>query len=147
MTYNVQDHIHLGLTLGGGPENAPLYSFKATDRLENWMVFLSIKRTLSAKLRTHVKKVSDLPLVLTPFRYIIKIDATNEYTVRQRLDQLKAMLARTVYFCDHYHPEDGQDHTPAVRTMVLTNVGDLKVFDPVLSRFYVEISLEDNSTV
>ena len=146
-TYPLQDHIHLAATLGGAPENAPVYEWATSDRVMDTVGFMSINRALSGAIKPHVKKVSGVPLILQPFKYILVLKEESPYTLQDRIDQLQAMAFKTVYLVDHYHPADGQDHTPTVRTMFLARIGSLKVFNPTLIKYYVDIELEDARSI
>jgi hypothetical protein len=79
--------------------------------------------------------------------YILVVKAEQSYTLDQREAQLLAMLGRTVYLVDHNHPADNADHTAYRRTMLFDQMGEMKKFDPALSRYYVSIHLTDNDTV
>ena len=148
MSYPLQDHIHMATVLTSAPEYGPLWTWKATDRLKNPTIFMSANRALSGKLRVNVLQQSGIPLLFTSFQYILTIsDIPGGYTAQDRADILTAMYGKRVSFIDFFHPNNGDDHTPAIRNMVLTNIGPFKVFTTMLPRYYVDISLEDDNTV
>jgi hypothetical protein len=147
MSYPVQDHIHLALNLTGAPEYAPTLTWKTSDRIEVPTVMMAVRRAINGKLRTHTLQQSGNPVVFTGYKYIVRVEGDGTLTTRQRLDAMIAMLGKRVYVCDHYHPNDGQNHTPAVRQMVLTAIGDLKQFTTLLPRYYVEVELTDDYSV
>lgn len=145
-TFPLQDHIHLAATLGGAPEFAPVYTWTTSDRVESPKVIMSMTRSLTGKLRKHVLKSGAQPVQFANYRYVVRL-GRNTDEAQEKAALLKSLYAQTVYFCDHYHPDDGTSHSSAVKTMFVAYVGDLKVFNPSLIRYYVELLLEDDNTV
>lgn len=147
MTDAVRNHIHLSTDLGGAPENAPDLIWRTVDRNDIPNVVMSLRRSQSGKLHVHTLRDVDGPLLFQDYSYIIRVSAEGSDDVWERAAALKALLGRTVYLCDHYHAGDGEDHTANIRTMTLSRMGSLPVFDQTLRRFYVDIELTDSDTV
>lgn len=145
MAVATQKHLHLALTLGAAPENAPAYKWVVQDRLEIPRGTATLRESLTGVLRAHVLLSSGVPLIKKDYSYTIILTADFGYTLQQRKDQLFGMLNRRVYLVDCIHPGDGEDHTSSVKTMFLKDISPLKVFDRVLARHYVDIELVDAS--
>ncbi len=145
---DLQDHIHIGLSLGGSPEFAPLYSFPATDREKEYEAIIAPTRSLTGKLRIHAISSGGVPIVFTNYNYVLRVDAEGFDEAEDKVESiLKPMYGRTVYFVDHYHVADGVTHASYVKQMVVTKIGPLKQFNPKLIRYYVELQLTDANTV
>ncbi len=145
MTLSIQDHIHIATTLTSGPEYAPFYKWHTTDRSLSTVTMASIKRGLTGHLHTHVLTSGGVPIIFTPINFVVKV-GTNGDVDGAESDAyiLRSFLDKSVYFVDNKHVADGVDHTPYVKTMVVSTVGDLKLFNPDLSIYFINITLEDN---
>lgn len=133
------------MSIGGGPENAPDLKWSVTDRLDTPQVFLSLRRSLNGKLRAHRLMNHNGVVQLNNFVYTVKVSADWGRTLEQSIEALKAMNGQDVWLCDVFHANDGDDHTPDVRPMVLSRMGAFPPIGPGLQHFYVDIELEDNS--
>lgn len=144
----VQDHIHLAMTTGGTPEFAPVYKWpvRFPDFAEIPDPIIGLQRTNSGRLEKHVLRGPSGPLVFQNFRFIVRVGPDYTYTVEERIDQLKAMVAQPVYFCPPRHAADGADHTADWLVMFLAKVGDIVPLDPLMQRFYVPVELVDDHT-
>lgn len=141
----IQNHIHLSTTLGGAPENSPDMLWQITDRRDIPVVILNIRRGLTGKLRPSVLIYDGQPVQLTNFNFTVKIKADEGSTTKERMDALRALYGKRVYFCDSYHADDDSDHTSDVRTMFVSEVGEFKVDHIKLDFYYVNIKLEDDT--
>lgn len=137
----LQNHIHLDTSLGGAPENAPTNTWKAFARTPEFKILASFARSVTGKLQVQVLNSSGTPIQFKNFEYEIKAESKTD------LETLASYQGKTVYFVDHYHADDGEDHTDDVRTMVMGPLGKIKV--PAVNEPYysVDITLYDNDTV
>ena len=143
---SLQSHVHLDTSLTGSPEYSPTLKWVTTDRLDIPEVVMTLRRTLSGKLRAHtLNDASGVPILFQNYQYTIKVQADTTYTLEQRMGFLKAMSGKKVYFCDHFHAIDGADHTTYVREMRL-EVGQFPPSSPGLSFFLVDVKLEDEDS-
>lgn len=145
MTYPVQGHIHLSASLGSAPENAPMWYWKANAVDEKPNAILRVARTLRGKAQVHVLKSGTLPIIFRTYGFLLAVYDYGGLSAKDRLDILEAMLGRSVYFCPHRHPADGEDHTPAVVNMIVTQVGPYEIIDPLMNRYKVPILLESDN--
>ena len=134
---SVQNHIHLSDTLGGAPENAPAKTYMAHQRDDQPTIFIAIERSLSGGLMGHVLQSGGAPVLKDNFEYILRVDQTE-------LDELRALLGKQVYFVDHIHPNDGQDHTAYVKQGILSVLSNIRNIDPMLHRYHCRIRFEEN---
>lgn len=141
---NYQNHIHMALTLGGlEVQYAPVYQWKATQRIEVPNIALQANRSLTGKLRLHTLTSGGNVVKFTGYKYQLKLNA-NEFgtTIDEKVDILKDMHGKTVYFIDHLHCNDNEDHTPYVVQMGLVKLGEFQPFTQAMLRFLVEVELE-----
>ena len=138
-----QDHIHLDTVIGDAPENAPTLIWAATKRSPSYQVFATFKRGITGKLQMQVASDSGGdPLQFNDMEYTIK--CASQTTV----ETLVAMLGKQVYLVDHYHANDGEDHTDDIRTMMFAQVGSIEPPADHIDVFYlVSILLIDADTV
>jgi hypothetical protein len=143
----LQDHIHLALTLGGTPENAPALKWSVTDRQEIPSTIFAFDRGLGGTpLISVLADDSNVIKQYLSYSYIIVIKDYPDYTMQFRRQLLEQMDGKLVYLCDNHHAANGTDHTPDVRTMFVTKLGPLPAFNPDLFRFYCPIELMDADT-
>lgn len=139
----MQNHIHLSTTLGGAPENAPdllWYAYRNDPEPE---ITFSINRSITGKLLFHALG-GDTPVIFEIHRLTIFVEPTATHTTKERLDMLRAMLGKRVYFCDNEHADDGTDHTADVQQFVFTKIRP-KAMDNLRTRYQVDINLEDDN--
>lgn len=145
VSWPVQNHIHLSRALQATGEKAPTQSWIVEDRRDIPHVVLGLRRTLQGPLRRSSLWVGDSPLQLNDYRFIVKVRGADAAETGRLMDQLKGMLGHSVYFCDNYHPNDGDDHTSAVKAMVLSRIGRVQHYNVALAEFRVEIELSDDT--
>jgi len=145
VAFPVQNHIHLSRTIQTTGDMAPAQSWLAEDRRDIPHVVLGLRRTLQGPLRKASLWVEGNPLQLNDYRFILKVRGSDTVETGRLVDQLKAMQGHTVYFCDNYHPNDGDDHTSAIKRMVLSRIGRLQHYNVALAEFRVEIELSDDT--
>lgn len=134
MAVNVQDHIHLGGSVGGAPENAPTLKLSVAERAEKIKVFSSLKYASDGTARFGALQGTDgKPVVLIDYQLRLNVDVSDK-------NAINALAGQTVYFVDHTHPDDSEDHTDYVKTMALT-VESAKEIDPLMNEWYVNIIL------
>lgn len=140
----LKSHIHLGLTLGDEPENAPVYKFPTIDREEIPVFLGSIERGLAGNtMINRLKDSSGDDVDLCDFVFRVRVDARYGQTYYERKEALKAMHGRRVYFVDHEHCADGDDHTAYVRPMI-AKIGRIPRDHVALAFAYVEVELMDD---
>ena len=141
-----QNHIHLSLTIGGAPENAPDTKWKTLERIPIPTLLGSVERTMSGHFR-HFETRDEGGNPVRPVDMYYKVIVRDEYSddVETRLDKLIAMLGEVVYLVDHKHADDGEDHTANIKTMHLTEIGEIVPVSVGLFRYEVEITLSDAS--
>jgi hypothetical protein len=136
-----QNHIHLDTTLGGAPENAPPKTYKTNIRTPFIEGDIDVKRTWTGKLFFNTRKTtSGTPILLKNVDYQLLV-------TEAQWNELINMLHREVYLVDHIHPNNGEDHTGSVRSMVFATLKYLRRFDPDLNKHVVAVSFIDNDTV
>lgn len=141
----VQNHIHLDTAIGSAPENAPVLTWRVTKRTPQTVVFLSVDYTKRGYLRPTVLKDSGTPVLLTNFKYTLKIKGADTDATETLKESLTEMLGKTVYLVDNRHCDDGADHDSYVRTMFFSEIGEFKVDHVMLDFYYVDITLLDAS--
>jgi hypothetical protein len=141
----IQNHIHMDLTTGSAPENAPDTKWVVTEWALSPRVTLGLKYGLTGKLKKHrlVHDGGDL-IQYRDYRYMVKVSDYDGLDTDTRKQLLLDMNGQDVLFCDVFHPENGVDHTPDVRQAVL-RIEQLEKFDQALQRFYVAIELVDDT--
>lgn len=145
MTVQVQNHIHLALTLNGSPEFSPLYTWIAQQVLDQPSGVAQVKYTLKGKLRPHVLNSGTVPVLYQDARYILYLQANASYTLAQRQAQLYALAGKRAYLVKHYHPDDGSDHTAYVTTVFVQQFGKQDPIGLSHQRFTIEVTLLDIS--
>lgn len=145
----MQNHIHLGLTLTGSPELAPLYKWSVVypDYVEIPRVVVGVKTTLDGHVMTHRLRDGGGAIRYTDFRLTIKVAATDTETLAQRMAFIKAMNGETVKFCPIDHAADGAAHTSDIKNVFLQIISTGKPYTPMITRYDYEISLTDVYTV
>lgn len=139
-----QNHIHLSLSLGGSPEKAPTLKWAATQRARAIIIFADVGETSGAySYLNRTRDESGVEIQKNDYRYRVKVAATNDATTEERAEALIAMAGKLVWFCDHVHPDDGEDHTSAVRRMFMTIESEFLADHPTLDFYYVDIYLKD----
>ncbi len=134
-----QNHIHLSTELGGEPELAPTLKFRATERIEFVHGDVDVVRGATGKLFFGtIRDDNGDPVLNNEFDYHLLV-------TESELDSLKDMVHKPVYFVDHVHPDDGEDHTAYVKDMILSTLKHIRRIDPMLNLRIVGISLLDNT--
>lgn len=147
----VQDHIHLSLSLGTGPEYAPshLWNVRLGSRLQVPKVYITVDEALNGAIQLQ-QLLDDLGDVVrkNDYKYVIKCADDDEVSLDAwgRLDLLIAMHGKRVHFIDNYHVNNGVDHTSNILPGILM-LGEIPDFDPLLTRFYVPIQILDDHIV
>jgi len=146
----IQDHIHLSSTVGGAPEFSPDMKWKV--RVDGWMptpeIISNHRRTLGGKLKKYVlSDVGGDPIQFMNFRYVVKVDDYDGFTLEQRYDALLAMQGKSVMLVDVRHVDDDQNHSGHVRTMYCSAVVDITPINPQQIPLYFGIELVDDDTV
>jgi hypothetical protein len=127
-----------------GPEYAPDMKWKVTNRADQPRVFTSAKYTLSGKLKMHVLANENGPVRYNDWKLRILVAETEDMSLEERLEALKAMQGREVYYVENFHSDDGDDHTEDIQIMFLQNIGEIPEFSVGLERFYLEVQLLAN---
>ena len=144
----IQTHIHLAKTLGSAPENAPVYKWAVVfpNFNDSPNVVIGLNRTLSGALMTHRLQSGGNTIQFNDYEFTVKVVAEYSYTLAERKAQLKALNGEVVYFVLPDHAADGADHTGDIIRMFAT-VSDFRPYDPLMTRFDVNVSLVDHHTV
>lgn len=142
----IQNHIHLSMTVDDDGEQAPDMKWAITEYSQVPEVVMSLKRGLQGGLQKHVMRGPGGILQFTNLRYMIRVGGYAEST-ETRMGWLNAMIGQTVYLCDSFHSDDGEDHTADIRQMFMAQLGPYDKFIQDLSRFYVPVELIDDNTV
>ena len=146
----VQHHIHLSPTLGSAPENAPDMKWKVRfdpgfERRDN--VFLSLRRATDGTLVTDTLLTKSTGAVFRPrdYRYQLFVrDLGDGYTVDERLDLLASWVGKSIYLVDFNHPNNGADHSAAVKTLFFADKSpERSNGDPGLTFYFIDITLLD----
>lgn len=139
----VQNHIHLGPSIGGAPENAPIWKWRIRERQEERRGFVTIEETDSGYMKYYVLKEAGEPVILTNYVYELVLDNEDGYTREDRHMQLKSMLYKIVYLVDVVHEDDGTNHTSSVKPVFLSEIGSPERINNLLVKEYVEVKLMD----
>ena len=135
-----QSHIHLDLpeNLGGAPEGAPLATYGVTERLQIPEFRGSVQRSLTGRPFFGAVAGSDgKPRIFRHFRYTLLVSSEQE-------DLLGDLLGSAVLLVDNRHPNDGEDHSGAIRAMRVMEVKHVRDLGPLLDDVEVSIYLEEN---
>lgn len=141
-----QNHIHLGTTLSGDPEYAPVIKWKV--RADSWIptpeIIGSHRVTLTGRLRVHrIKRNGDV-FHLMNRKYTIVCRDYDGINKQDRFDLLVGLQGERVYVVDSIHPDDGLDHSAHVQVMYLNIISDVASINPQLDPLYVSIELIDD---
>ena len=145
----VQAHIHLAATLEASGEKAPIYQWTTTAREQVVVFDVNVRRSLSGVPFAHVVQKQGVPVLHFDYIYSIRLEGDADLglpgtnTVWDYQDRLIALAARPIYLVDHRHCVDGLDHTPFVRPVMITKIGNLKDEHPLLRYFYAQVYLND----
>lgn len=137
----IQNHIHLAETLGGSPEHAPIYTWKARDRSRKALMTGQVALSLQGYVYTHVVKRAAVPVVRFDYRYELSIRATGADSTFDLMDRLEGMLGKKLYLVDHRHGDDGTNHSAFVEHVFLADIGEQKVDVNNLGFFYIPVLL------
>lgn len=145
----LQNHIHLGLTLTGSPELAPLYKWSVVypDYMEMPRVIVGLKTSLDGHLQAHRLVSGGSTIKYLDYRMTIKVAATDTETLAQRLSFIRAMNGEMVKFCPLDHAADGAAHTSDIKNVFLQIISSGKPYTPSIVRYDYEILLTDNFSV
>ena len=80
------------------------------------------------------------------YQLTLKVAAGYSYTLAERVEQLLAMQGEAVYFTPLDHAADAADHTADTKTMFLSRMTPLQPYDPLMTRYDVQIELVDDFT-
>lgn len=140
-----RDHIHLSMTIGDSPENAP--DMKWWVKADGWKrtprVIANYNWSLSGRLIKHVLRDDEGEVIhFLDNKYILRVSDYEDMTTMERMAALEAMQGETVYLCDEFHAAvDGADHTTNIRRMYCASVGDYENVDPGINLVYAVIEL------
>lgn len=145
---NTQTHIHMSDTLEGSGELAPDWKWKVKE--DGWnprpSVIASVERGLKGNLL--ISQITDSngdPKQFTDYEYIIRVDDYWGQTKAERWTKLLELLGKTVYLVDVLHEDDGTDHSPSVRQMYFSEIGDITPVNTGLEVIYATIRLQDDT--
>lgn len=142
---DVQDHIHLDMLLGAAPEYAPPLKWTVVEKLLVPSPIMQVNETLTGTLKVHRLRREGTFVKRRDMKYRIKIgDGIDSGGAKAQLDSLFGMLGEDVYLVEHWHPDDGQNHTNYVRPMVLIEISPPEFASPLLNFLIVDISLKDD---
>lgn len=151
----MQNHIHIIPTdLATGSYEHPDYRWYITDRVETPEVLMTVRRSLSGDLVTHVLSSAGTPKNYTTMKYTLKVSPTIGQTfnamngtldLEARIAQVRALMGKVHYVHDIYHMNDLASHTTGYRTMFMETVGDFSVVGTSLPYFLVDVTLKEIS--
>ena len=151
MTNSVQNHIHLSLTLGSAPENAPdhIWVVRFGSRTQTPKVYVTVDEAVNGAIQLQ-QLLDDSGDVVrkNDYKLVVKCADDDEIGLNAwgRLDLLLEMNGKRVKFVDNYHVNNGEDHTGNIKPGILL-LGEIPEFDPLLTRFYVPIQILDDHVV
>jgi len=138
---DIQNHIHLDTSYGGTPEFAPTTKYKVFVREPKHTAYVSINRALTARLiSSTLLDISNDPVVTTDYQLVLKLTPAEIAVLRGKLGKL-------VYFCDSYHPDDGESHSAYRRTMFFSSMEEQEPANVKLVYVRTRIVLIDADTV
>lgn len=144
MAIGINNHIHLSLTLSDVTSNvaAATWAINLEGYNPQPTVYLSTVRTFGGKMQVYAAKTTGGVVVLSENAGIsLRLRAAHSETIFQRVDRLKNMLGKQVYFLPPTH--DSASHATGVKTMLLREIGNWRGLDPALANQEVQIFLED----
>jgi len=145
----VQDHIHLAESLGGAPENAPIYQWVVSKRSQIPVFDINVQRSLDGTPFAYVVKKGGTPVQHQDFSYTVRLEGdadrgvAGSNTVWDYQDRLLDLIGKRLYLVDNRHPANGLDHTAFIRPVMISRVGDIQDEHPLLRYFYVQVYLAD----
>lgn len=141
----VQQHLHLATTLSGAPEFAPVYQWRTVYFSPIPSFIANVQPTQDGSRHLSVVHADGAPLLYQNYEGVIIVEAESGYTIWERRDQLLAMLNRTVYFVPYDHPDDGQDHSAAIKQYFFANIEPASPVNKLFVRFEYQITLLDHT--
>jgi len=137
----IQNHCHVGLSIGGAPENAPPYKYKVLEEAPEDKLHIEFNRAIDGTPHWGVMgDASGVPYRFNDHGLIIRC-TYEEYKT------LRTMVGRKVYFVENDHPDDGSDHAASVRLMLMDGLRFKKATSPAKINVIVEVHLVDLNTV
>lgn len=137
----VQNHIHIGTSLGPAPENAPTQIYRVSQRVLRPIVKLSVNITLGGKTRLHRLTDGGNTKIFMRHEYVVKINA-GVTPAWDQVETLIGLLGETIYLCDNEHANDGADHTADIVQAYFTEIPQIESISPGLNLYYIPIVLE-----
>lgn len=144
----IQNHIHLSENPNGGePEYAPSIKWKvqATGWSPAPELIGSVRRTLTGKLKVHHLTDGVNPRRLMNWQYSIRVSDYWGLTRDERYEALLAMQGKKVYFIDHDHVNNDEDHRAYIRSVYVDAVASIENISPMLETLYFSVNLVDDS--
>lgn len=143
----LQSHIHMDTVLGPAPELSPVQRWKTTNRIEVPEVIGNLKRSINGDLIWHVSGDENGVHRTTTMRYTIKLTEDDYLSLEQQKTVLLNLHGQFVYLVDHWHCNDGENHTNYVKPFLLHTVGEFIPVGPRLPFYTVDIELTAASLI
>ena len=139
----IQDHVHLAPVLSSNAEQSPAWKFFIEVQQPEHVLFTNLSYSLQGDSHFFVRKGNDgKPILYNHMLFSVRVRAEEGYTLQERLQQLRSMQGRFVYFVPHFHPDDNNDHTHFIQRMFMEPIVETNI-DPALTVYNVEVILRD----
>lgn len=135
---NIRNHIHLSDTLGDSPEFAPTHTWavRADGRWRVKNLKINLTESLNSYIALHMPMVNGSVYVPTNWRFILRIGHPDDDDVESKLAILEGLIGKRLYFCDSFHPADGEDHTSAIQRVRIIGMAETHNPEDPLQRWY-----------
>lgn len=141
MAVTFQSHFHLSSTLSDITTPVATSEWKAVEREEIPLAFVSLKRTVTSKGKLYAASSGGSPVQLKNWRYRVFIRAEASETVTQRTARMSALQGKVLYLHDNYH--DASAHGSGYKTVTITNMGGFSSLFSSSEIFTIDIELEE----
>lgn len=132
-----QHHLHLDTTLSGEPENAPTNKYIAlTPEIRLRRAHVGVEWAVDGTMMVHRVTSGGDTVASAGRRYRLKC-------TRSELSALEGDEGDAVYFVDHYHANDGADHTASVESNCVFKILEVQSREHAsLESYYVTIEVQ-----
>jgi hypothetical protein len=137
MPAQAQNHIHLDADIGGAPENAPTNTYTAlTPEIKLSRAHMGIEWAVDGTRMVHRVTSAGSTVVARGQRYRLKV-------TRAQLTALQGDEGNDVSFVNHFHCDDGEDHTAYVESSVVFRIAEIQSREhATLATYYVTIEVQ-----
>lgn len=141
-----QDHCHIGITLGGAPENSPSDTFPLVEIREQTEIYMTYERSINGSpIVQMLVNSTGSPKVYGNISLVIKFYGDNLETGYAKYLNFLKLKGQAVHFVHPHHPDDGEDHAAFVKPYLILDVR-VTYLDPKLNFCNAQVELWDVSS-